>query len=114
VKQGGIGSLLAGGFPGLKKTGAAAAAKPETKPTPVEEKKEVITSPVEEKPKSVDKSPISPTTGVAPVPAFTVPVTSSAASSATEKPRNVYMVAAQFRFINMFYYSWKGDCITSL
>ncbi|KAI8335206.1 hypothetical protein BD560DRAFT_493794 [Blakeslea trispora] len=48
VKQGGIGSLLAGGFPGLKKTGVK-----------------------EEKPKPVTKEPVVQATGVPAVPAFT-------------------------------------------
>lgn len=93
VKQGGIGSLLAGGFPGLKKAGAA---KPETKPSPPEEKKEVITSTVEEKPKAAIESPISPTIGVPLVPAFTASEeesnpAASPASPTTEKLRNVHM-----------------------
>ncbi|KAI8380657.1 hypothetical protein EDC96DRAFT_561239 [Choanephora cucurbitarum] len=48
VRQGGIGSLLAGGFPGLKKA-----------------------APKEEKPKPAAKEPVAPVTGVPAVPAFT-------------------------------------------
>ncbi|KAL7332967.1 hypothetical protein PS15p_201938 [Mucor circinelloides] len=68
VKQGGIGSLLAGGFPGLKKTGGAPK-KTEPEPEPaVETKKEATNE--EPKPEATSEA-TSPTAFVPSVPAFT-------------------------------------------
>ncbi|GAN04113.1 CD2-associated protein isoform X3 [Mucor ambiguus] len=68
VKQGGIGSLLAGGFPGLKKTGGARKmAEPEPEPA-VETKRDVVSE--ESKPAATSEA-TSPTAFVPPVPAFT-------------------------------------------
>lgn len=70
VKQGGIGSLLAGGFPGLKKTGGAPKkTEPEPEPEPVVEKEKEI---VAEEPKpAAAAEATSPTAFVPSVPAFT-------------------------------------------
>ncbi|KAL9559563.1 hypothetical protein MBANPS3_000348 [Mucor bainieri] len=66
VKQGGIGSLLAGGFPGLKKTGGV---PKKTEPEPAVEAKREAAS---EEPKPVATSEAtSPTAFVPSVPAFT-------------------------------------------
>ncbi|CAO3624942.1 unnamed protein product [Mucor fragilis] len=68
VKQGGIGSLLAGGFPGLKKTGGAPK-KTEPEPEPVVETKIEVAS-EETKPAATSET-TSPTAFVPAVPAFT-------------------------------------------
>lgn len=68
VKQGGIGSLLAGGFPGLKKTGGAPK-KTEREPEPVVETKREVAS-EETKPAAASEA-TSPTAFVPAVPAFT-------------------------------------------
>lgn len=68
VKQGGIGSLLAGGFPGLKKTGGAPK-KTEPEPEPVVETEKDI---IAEEPKlAATAEATSPTAFVPSVPAFT-------------------------------------------
>lgn len=68
VKQGGIGSLLAGGFPGLKKTGGAPK-KTEPEPEPVvEAEKEIVAE--ELKPTAAAEA-TSSTAFVPSVPAFT-------------------------------------------
>lgn len=95
VKQGGIGSLLAGGFPGLKKTGGAPK-KTEPEPEPaVETKKEATNE--EPKPEATSEA-TSPTAFVPSVPAFTasedVPEKKPAAEEKKqEKSRMIIYVA---------------------
>ncbi|KAI9487579.1 MAG: hypothetical protein EXX96DRAFT_475111, partial [Benjaminiella poitrasii] len=70
VKQGGIGSLLAGGFPGLKKTGTVPKQE-ETAQPEVDSKKETVSSP--SVPEATKPKPAAPTANVPAVPASGVP-----------------------------------------
>lgn len=95
VKQGGIGSLLAGGFPGLKKTGGAPK-KTEPEPEPaVETKKEATNE--EPKPEALSEA-TSPTAFVPSVPAFTasedVPEKKPAAEEKKQEKSRMFIYAA--------------------
>lgn len=84
VKQGGIGSLLAGGFPGLKKTGGASK-KTEPEPEPaVETKREIAHE--EPKPAAATEA-TSPTAFVPSVPAFTASEDMSEKKPAAEEKK---------------------------
>lgn len=99
VKQGGIGSLLAGGFPGLKKTGGV---PKKTEPEPaVEPKREVAT----EEPKPVAATEAaSPTAFVPHAPAFTASEDVPEKEPTTEK--NEEKSRRDIYFVNVCRYPW--------
>lgn len=99
VKQGGIGSLLAGGFPGLKKTGGA---KPE--PAPIV---------------AAATAPVAPAETVAAPAIPTVSKPTQEEPTETQKPRSyLYFHHSTILKLTSFFFffinSWKGYCLAPL